>query len=64
LGKKGIMSIYYFWRCPMAVTYKRQDGLEKMLEEFASFENLDEIEYPDPKSKINSGKNNLKQDDK
>lgn len=48
----------------MAVTYKRQDGLEKMLEEFASFENLDEIEYPDPKSKINSGKNNLKQDDK
>lgn len=45
------MSIYYFWRCPMAVTYKRQDDLEKMLEEFASFENLEEIEYPDPKSK-------------
>jgi len=33
-------------------------------EEFASFENLEKIEYPDPKSKINSGKNNLKQDDK
>ena len=48
----------------MAVTYKRQDDLEKMLEEFASFENLEEVEYPDPKSKINSGKNNLKQDDK
>ena len=48
----------------MAVTYKRQDDLEKMLEEFASFENLEEIEYPDSKSKINSGKNNLKQDDK
>ena len=58
------MSIYNFWRCPMAVTYKRQDDLEKMLEEFASFENLEEIEYPDSKSKINSGKNNLKQDDK
>ncbi|MDG4524661.1 hypothetical protein KQ224_10965 [Streptococcus parasuis] len=48
----------------MAVTYKRQDDLEKMLEEFASFENLEEIEYQDPKSKTNSGKNNLKQDDK
>ncbi len=58
------MSIYNFWRCHMAVTYKRQDDLEKMLKEFASFENLEEIEYPDPKSKINSGKNNLKQDDK
>ena len=48
----------------MAVTYKRQDDLEKMLEEFASFENLDEIEYPDPKSKKKKKKNNLKQDDK
>ena len=38
----------------MAVTYKRQDDLEKMLEEFASFEKLEEIEYPDPKSKKNS----------
>ncbi|HFR3976628.1 TPA: SPJ_0845 family protein [Streptococcus suis] len=38
----------------MAVTFKRQDDLEKMLEEFASFETLEEIEYPDPKSKKNT----------
>ncbi|HFH9838879.1 TPA: SPJ_0845 family protein [Streptococcus suis] len=38
----------------MAVTYKRQDDLEKMLEEFASFDKLEEIEFPDPKSKMNS----------
>lgn len=35
----------------MAVTYKRQDELEKMLEEFASFEELEKVEFPDPKSK-------------
>lgn len=35
----------------MPVTYKRQDDLEKMLEEFASFETLEEVEFPDPKSK-------------
>ncbi|HFU4458934.1 TPA: SPJ_0845 family protein [Streptococcus suis] len=34
----------------MAVTYKRQDDLEKMLEEFASFDKLEEIEFPDPAS--------------
>ncbi|HFI0131542.1 TPA: SPJ_0845 family protein [Streptococcus suis] len=33
----------------MAVTYKRQDDLEKMLEQFASFDKLEEIEFPDPK---------------
>lgn len=48
----------------MAVTYKRQDDLEKMLEEFASFEKLEEIEYPDPKSKDNSDSNNLNQEKK
>ncbi|HEM4283998.1 SPJ_0845 family protein [Streptococcus suis] len=48
----------------MAVTYKRQDDLEKILEEFASFEKLEEIEYPDPKSKEHSDKNNLNQDKK
>ncbi|WP_174235144.1 SPJ_0845 family protein [Streptococcus suis] len=48
----------------MAVTYKRQDDLEKMLEEFASFEKLEEIEYPDPKSKVNSDRNNLNQEKK
>lgn len=35
----------------MPVTYKRQDDLEIMLEEFASFETLEEVEFPDPKSK-------------
>ncbi|NQN67398.1 hypothetical protein HPA05_02640 [Streptococcus suis] len=34
----------------MAVTFKRQDDLEKMLEEFASFDKLEEVEFPDPKS--------------
>ncbi|HEM3716636.1 TPA: hypothetical protein U1D18_000314 [Streptococcus suis] len=34
----------------MAITYKRQDDLEKMLEEFASFDKLEEIEFPDPKA--------------
>lgn len=33
----------------MAVTFKRQDDLEKMLEEFASFEKLEEVEFPDQK---------------
>lgn len=28
----------------MAITYKRKDDLEKMLEEFASFENLEKID--------------------
>ncbi|HEM3725541.1 TPA: hypothetical protein U1D16_000929 [Streptococcus suis] len=34
----------------MAITFKRQDDLEKMLEEFASFDKLEEIEHPDPSS--------------
>ncbi|MER0122209.1 SPJ_0845 family protein [Streptococcus sp. ZJ93] len=34
----------------MAVTYKRQDDLEKMLEEFASFDALEKVEFPDPKA--------------
>jgi len=35
----------------MAITYKKEDDLEKILEEFASFDKLEEIEFPDPKSK-------------
>ncbi|WP_165497248.1 MULTISPECIES: SPJ_0845 family protein [unclassified Streptococcus] len=31
----------------MAVTFKRQDDLEKMLEEFASFDQLESIDFPD-----------------
>lgn len=38
----------------MAVTFKRQDDLEKMLEEFASFDKLEEVEFPDQKSQKNS----------
>lgn len=30
----------------MAITYKRNDDLEKMLEEFASFDNLTSTEFP------------------
>ncbi|MBF0778648.1 SPJ_0845 family protein [Streptococcus cuniculi] len=35
----------------MAVTYKRKDDLEKMLEEFASFDALEQVEFPDSKVK-------------
>lgn len=38
----------------MAVTYKRKDDLEKMLEEFASFDALENVEFPDPKAKKES----------
>ncbi|MGT2911937.1 SPJ_0845 family protein [Streptococcus cameli] len=31
----------------MPVTYKRQDDLEKMLEEFASFDELEKVEFPE-----------------
>lgn len=31
----------------MAVTFKRQDDLEKILEEFASFDQLEKVEFPD-----------------
>lgn len=31
----------------MAITYKRKDDLEKMLEEFASFDALEKVEFPD-----------------
>lgn len=32
----------------MPVTYKRQDDLEKMLEEFASFDELEKVTFPEP----------------
>lgn len=38
----------------MALTYKKQDDLERMLEEFASFEALEEIEFPDKKGEKSS----------
>lgn len=34
----------------MPVTFKREDELEKILEEFASFEDLEEVVFPEPKS--------------
>ncbi|CRH92753.1 Uncharacterised protein [Chlamydia trachomatis] len=42
----------------MAVTFKKQDDLEKMLEEFASFDLLEEVEFPDPKSRDKCATNN------
>ncbi|MCP1638632.1 SPJ_0845 family protein [Streptococcus gallinaceus] len=42
----------------MAVTFKKQDDLEKMLEQFASFDLLEEVEFPDPKSRDKSVTNN------
>ena len=35
----------------MAITYKKEEEKKKILEEFASFDKLEEIEFPDPKSK-------------
>lgn len=32
----------------MAITYKRQDDLDKMLEEFVSFDQLEKVEFPEP----------------
>ncbi|HFH9837393.1 TPA: SPJ_0845 family protein [Streptococcus suis] len=48
----------------MAVTYKRQDDLEAMLSEFASFEELEKVEFPDPKTKKVSNPVTEKADDK
>ena len=39
-----------FLEALMAITYKKEDDLERILEEFASFDKLEEIEFPDPKS--------------
>ncbi|MBF0786857.1 MULTISPECIES: SPJ_0845 family protein [unclassified Streptococcus] len=35
----------------MAITYKRKDDLEKMLEEFASFDVLETVDFPNPIAK-------------
>lgn len=34
----------------MAITYKKQDDLEKVLESFAKLPDLEKVEFPDPKS--------------
>lgn len=34
----------------MPVTYRRQDDLEKLFETFASFDEMEKVEFPDPKS--------------
>lgn len=48
----------------MAVTFKRQDDLEKMLEEFASFDLLEEVEFPDPNPAEQKMEKNKKEDKK
>lgn len=35
----------------MPVTYKREDDLDKLLEEFASFDALESVEFPDDPEK-------------
>lgn len=37
----------------MPVSFKRQDELDKMLAEFASFDHLDQVEFPDNKEEEN-----------
>ena len=49
--RKGIIEKIRFLEAFMAITYKKEDDLERILEEFASFDKLEEIEFPDPKSK-------------
>ncbi|WP_318530387.1 SPJ_0845 family protein [Streptococcus sp. 20-1249] len=44
----------------MAITYKKQDDLEKMLEEFASFDKLENVEFPEPKTTEKSTKKDKK----
>lgn len=44
----------------MAITYKKEDDLEKILEKFASFDKLEEIEFPDPKSNQTTDKEAVK----
>lgn len=44
----------------MAITFKKQDDLEKMLEEFASFDALEEVTFPDPKSQEPTEKEDVK----
>ncbi len=44
----------------MAITYKKEDDLEKILEKFASFDKLEEIEFPDPKSNKATDKEDVK----
>ncbi len=34
----------------MAITFKRNDELEKMMENFAKLPELEKVEFPDPKS--------------
>ena len=51
MPRKGIMDKIRFLDAFMAITYKKEDDLERILEEFASFDKLEEIEFPDPKSK-------------
>lgn len=41
----------------MAFIYKKQDDLEKILEEFVILDTLEEIESPDPKEKQTDRKN-------
>ncbi|MFI3123960.1 SPJ_0845 family protein [Streptococcus suis] len=44
----------------MAITYKRQDDLDKMLEEFASFDQLEKVEFPEPETDSKEEENNTK----
>ncbi|MGT2666566.1 SPJ_0845 family protein [Streptococcus rifensis] len=38
----------------MPVTFKKQDDWDKLLEQFASFDDLEKVEFPDPNAKESS----------
>ena len=57
--RKGIIEKNYL-EALMAITYKKEDDLEKILEKFASFDKLEEIEFPDPKSNQTTDKEDVK----
>ena len=44
----------------MAITFKKQDDLEKMLEEFASFDMLEEVEFPHSRSEEKTSEKDVK----
>lgn len=60
MARKGIIDKISILEVYMAITFKKQDDLEKMLEEFAAFDKLEEIEFPDPKSAEKTSEKDVK----
>ncbi|MEY8462116.1 SPJ_0845 family protein [Streptococcus merionis] len=46
----------------MPVTYKKQDEWDKLFEQFASFDDLESVHFPEPELKSNSDSNFSEED--